>query len=101
MPSATRSSQCSRSGSARAGRTSRRAASARLTRDGEQEGDADGGRAGRGRRVVLPVGVDHRDRRRQARLGDVVVDHDDVEPGRGAAASGSCAVMPQSTVTTS
>ena len=69
--------------------------------DDEQERDTDGGELAEAARVVEPVRVDHGGGRRQLRLGHVMVDDDDVEAGPvAAAASGSNAVMPQSTVTT-
>ena len=54
-----------------------------VDRDREQEGDADGGELAAVIDLVEPVGIDHRDRLGERRLGDMVVEHDDVEPPGG------------------
>ena len=49
-------------------------------RDHHQEHDTDGGEGAMRGALVQPVRVDHRERGRQRRLGDVMVGDDDVEP---------------------
>ena len=81
MPSATRSSQRRRSGSGRRAKWPRRAQRA-IERDHHEEGDPDRRELADRAHLVAPVGVDHGERGGQLRLGDVVVDHDDLLTAR-------------------
>ncbi len=52
-----------------------------IDRDGEQEGDADRGELAMPARLVEPVRIDHGKGGGQLRLGDMMIDDDDVEAG--------------------
>ena len=54
-----------------------------VDRDDQQKGDADRRQRAMRAALVEPVRVDDRDGARQQRLGDVMIDDDDLEPGLG------------------
>ena len=56
-----------------------------IERDHHEEGDPDRGQLADRADLVAPVRVDHAERLRQLRLGDVVIDHDDLLAPRGGA----------------
>ena len=78
VPSATMSSQPSRSGSGRASRPEAARAQHAVDRDHGEEHEADGGEMAEPRQIVEPVGIDH-DRIRQALVGLVMIEHDHIE----------------------
>ena len=76
VPSATRSSTPSRSGSGRASVQKPRRAQLAVHRDHGHEHEADRGEMAEPGQVVEPVRIDHRERGRQHLVGQVMVDHD-------------------------
>ena len=82
MPSATRSSQCRRSGSRRPAPYQPRVLQQPVDRDHGHEGDADGGERPETGEIVLPVGIDQGDSRRPFGAEFVVVDDDHVDGER-------------------
>ena len=65
-----------------------RLAQGSIDRDDDEKRDADRRQMTVGALLVDPVRVDHGVTARQLRLGDVMVDHDDVEPGLGGCVEG-------------
>ena len=73
-----------------------------VDRDDGHEDEADGGEMAEPGKIVAPVRIDDRKRRRQGLVGLMVIDDDDIDAERlRARSSGSMLVVPQSTVTSS